>query len=98
MNVAQHAQRILAAWNGADPVSFEKELASALVSCRCGSPRNHLELEQQEVLESVIEKLQADPARRSPQVRATGRLERPSSQSLSAGFALLAHLSDRVAA
>jgi hypothetical protein len=97
MNVAQHAQRILAAWNGADPVSFEKELASALVSCRCGSPRNHLELEQQEVLESVIEKLQADPDRRSPQVRATG-FERSSSQSLSAGFALLAHLSDRVAA
>jgi hypothetical protein len=89
MNVAQHAERILAAWNVADPVSFEQELENALSSCR-EAPQDHLECEQREVLESVVERLRGR--------RQLGQPERPSSLGLHAGFALLEHLSQRAAA
>jgi hypothetical protein len=102
MNVAQHAERILAAWNVADPVSFEQELENALSSCRGETPLDHLEYEQQEVLESVIERLRADAAlsasARGFRRRDKEKRELPSSQGLNAGFALLEHLSQRAAA
>ena len=88
MNVAQHAEQILAAWKRADAVSFEAELDDAMHSCQRPTPANHLELEKLEVLESVVERL---------------RLIRPqqgscSPQSLNAGFTLLEHLRHRAAA
>jgi hypothetical protein len=113
MNVAQHAGKILAAWNTADPVTFELELESALHSCNRAAPVEPLEYEQQEVLQSVIERLQlmgAPGGRRrhaySPANAAAlaGRPEPPPqdmpavSGSLHAGFALLEHLSQRVTA
>jgi hypothetical protein len=90
MSIAQHAQRILAAWNVANPEQFGMELESALHSCQRKASKNIMEIEQQELLESVVERLR-DGSARSP--------AKPSSaQSLSAGFALLRHLSHRVAA
>lgn len=92
MSIAQHAERILAAWNVADPEKFETELESALHCCQKIPCTNFLEIEQQELLESVVERLRGghqslgDTARQS------------SAQSLSAGFALLQHLSHHTAA
>ncbi|HMF77670.1 MAG TPA: hypothetical protein VK604_18585 [Bryobacteraceae bacterium] len=88
MNVAQHAKNILAAWSGADPVSFELELESALHCCRGAAPVGRLEYEQQEVLQSVVERLRS--------VGAPG--SKSGAQEVHAGFALLAHLSQRAAA
>jgi hypothetical protein len=59
MNVAQHADKILAAWNVADPAGFEFELDNALDCCRRATPVGNLELERQEVLESVVERLRS---------------------------------------
>ena len=106
MNVAQHAGKILAAWNMADPVTFELELANALHSCSRTAPVGRLEYEQQEVLQSVIERLQSmgAPGDRGRQehlrvnAAASGRSESASPdipgafRSLHAGFALLEHL------
>jgi hypothetical protein len=90
MSIAQHAERILAAWNVADPEQFETELENALHCCQRAS-NNVFEMEQLELLESVIEQIRsgksaADSGRKS------------SAQALGAGFALLQHLSHRVAA
>jgi hypothetical protein len=113
MNVAQHAGKILAAWNTADPVTFELELENALHSCSRAAPVERLEYEQQEVLQSVIERLQLMGApggrRRSGHagVKGAAIAERPElepadmpagSGSLHAGFALLEHLSQRAGA
>jgi hypothetical protein len=100
MNVAQHAGRILAAWNVADPAGFEQELENALCSCRRQMPLDHLEYEQREVLESVIERLRAEAGLSGcpADLRALAQRELPSSQGLNAGFALLEHLSQRAAA
>jgi hypothetical protein len=92
MSIAQHAQRILAAWNVADPEKFETELQNALHCCKKKPGSNILEIEQQELLETVVERLrlsgnEAGEARR-----------KSSAQGLSAGFALLQHLSHRAAA
>jgi hypothetical protein len=110
MNVAQHAGKILAAWNTADPVTFELELESALHSCHRAAPVERLEYEQQEVLQSVIERLQSMGApggrRRSGHASVNGAAVagRPEpapadipvvAGSLHAGFALLEHLSQR---
>jgi hypothetical protein len=110
MNVAQHAGKILDAWNTADPVTFELELESALHSCNRAAPVERLESEQQEVLQSVIERLQLMGA---PGVRGghahsnvngaalSGRPEPVAPETpvasggLHAGFALLEHLSQR---
>jgi hypothetical protein len=88
MKAAQHAARILTAWNGADPLGFERELDNAL--CASGSPASTdlfkvdlLEYERREVLSSVVERLR-------------GREKSPC-QSLNAGFVLLEHLSERAA-
>ncbi len=111
MNVAQHAGKILAAWNTADPVTFELELESALHCCRRTAPVERLEYEQQEVLQSVIERLRSlgGPGERhrsgfasvnaSPKTLEPAAWDLPSaSGSLHAGFALLEHLSQRAAA
>jgi hypothetical protein len=112
MNVAQHAGKILAAWNMADPVTFELEMESALHSCRRAAPVGRLEYEQQEVLQSVIERLRSIGAPEGGQPHAhlsenaavSGRLESTpldlpaGSRSLHAGFALLEHLSQRATA
>lgn len=58
MNVAQHAEQILAAWKRADPTSFEQELNEAMRSCQRAEPVNYFESEQREVLVSVVERLQ----------------------------------------
>lgn len=90
MSIAQHAERILAAWNVADPERFETELESALDCCHRKASTNILEIEQQELLESVVERLRSD--------KELGNSHRKSSaQQLSAGFALLQHLSHRPA-
>lgn len=112
MNVAQHAGKILAAWNMADPVTFELELESALHSCRRATPVGQLEYEQQEVLQSVIERLRSIsvPGDRNQPVHfnvnttasrtsSSAPLDMPAaSRSLHAGFALLEHLSQRAVA
>jgi hypothetical protein len=92
MNVAQHAEQILAAWKRADAVSFEAELTHAMHSCQRATPANHLESEQREVLESVVERLRL--------IRPQRGIATPncSAQSLNAGFTLLEHLRQRVAA
>jgi hypothetical protein len=97
MNVAQHAEKILAAWTLADPVGFEQELDSAMRSCQRERPANYLECEQREVLESVVERLRSihGPNRQTP---STVRNRTFSPQSLNAGFALLEHLRQRAAA
>ena len=105
MNAAQHAARILAAWSVADPESFERELDSALHSCREETPADHLAGEQQELLESVVEKLRAmrRPARQNSvkglRDFAQARKDTaPAAQGLLAGLALLEHLRQRTAA
>jgi hypothetical protein len=92
MNVAQHAEQILAAWKRADAISFEAELDHAMHSCQRANPANHLESEQREVLESVVERLRLIRPQRGI---ATANC---SPQSLNAGFTLLEHLRQRVAA
>lgn len=92
MSSAQHAERILAAWNVADPERFETELENALHCCQRKVSTNFLEIEQQELLESVVERL-----RGANQVAGTSK-RISSSQGLSAGFALLQHLSHSAAA
>jgi hypothetical protein len=92
MSIAQHAERILAAWNVADPEKFESELENALHCCRKKASSNVMEMEQQELLESVVLRLRADKNNdKAPR-------KRSSAQGLSAGFVLLQHLSHRVAA
>jgi|GEM_PF-3138736 len=92
MSIAQHAERILAAWTVADPEKFENELESALHCCQKRASDNIFEMEQQELLESVVERLRGDRL-------TAGRTKKKSSaHSLSAGFALLQHLSHRAAA
>jgi hypothetical protein len=94
MKAAQHAARILTAWNGADPLGFERELDHALCASRAAAPADLLEMdllevdlleyERREVLASIVERLR-------------GREKSPACQSLNAGFALLEHLSERAA-
>ncbi len=93
MNVAQHAEQILAAWKRADAISFEEELNLALHSCQRATPENYLESEQREVLESVVERLRLI----RPQ-RGSANAAQCSPQSLNAGFTLLEHLCQRAAA
>ncbi len=94
MNVAQHAEQILAAWKRADSESFEQELDNAMSSCLKATPaKNHLETEQREVLESVVARLQLI----RPQRRGIVALE-PTPQGIHAGFTLLEHLRQRAAA
>jgi hypothetical protein len=95
MNVAQHAQQILAAWKRADAVSFEQELNYAMLSCQRATPANHLESENREVLESVVERLRLIRPQNDTAVAAVGHC---SPQSLNAGFTLLEHLRQRAAA
>jgi hypothetical protein len=92
MSIAQHAQRILAAWNVADPEKFETELESALHCCQRKSGRNILEIEQQELLESVVLRLRAGSQNRE------NEKPKSSAHGLSAGFQLLQHLSHGAAA
>jgi hypothetical protein len=89
MSIPQHAKQILAAWNVADPQKFETELEDALHSCQRKTSTNIFEAEQMELLESVVEGLQSGKWS-SAQVS--------SAQGLSAGFALLQHMSHRAAA
>jgi hypothetical protein len=63
MKVAQHAERILTAWNLADPTRFRRELQSAISFVGKEAPADHLEYEQREVLESVVERLSAANSR-----------------------------------
>jgi hypothetical protein len=95
MNVAKHAEQILAAWKRADAVSFEEELNHAMHSCQRATPANYLESEQREVLESVVERLRLIRSQRSDTATAAGPY---SPQSLNAGFTLLEHLCQRAAA
>jgi len=96
MNVAQHAEQILAAWKRADAASFEEKLNDAMRCCQGGAPANYFESEQREVLASVVERLQLiRPYRGAPK-----KVEEDccSPQSLHAGFSLLEHLRQRAAA
>ena len=78
----QHAERILAACQLANPNRFETELENAWNACRTEVPSSGLEWEQQELLETIVENLRgrsmaqcaSNPAR------------------LDAEFALLKHL------
>lgn len=93
MNVAQHADQILAAWKRADATSFEHELNDAMRSCQRAEPANYFESEQREVLVSVVERLR----QMRPQ-RTTSASDCCTPQSLHAGFSLLEHLRQRAAA
>jgi hypothetical protein len=87
MNAAQHAARILTAWNGADPLGFERELDHAASVSAAPADLlkvDLLEYERREVLNSVVERLR-------------GREKSRACQSLNAGFVLLEHLSERAA-
>jgi len=79
MGAAQHADRILAAWDRANDGGFRTELENALVSCRNEVAATGLEHEQRELLESVAQQLQS----------------RCSTRRLEAGVALLRHLRTR---
>ena len=96
MNVAQHAEQILAAWKRADPTSFEAELNEAMLCCRRAEPVNCFESEQREVLASVVERLQLIRPQRTPS--GSPQDNQCSPQSLHAGFSLLEHLRQRAAA
>jgi hypothetical protein len=93
MNASQHAEQILAAWKRADTERFGQELDKAMSSCQRAKPANHLESEQREVLESVVARLQLI----HPQRRGLDAAE-PTPQGIHAGFTLLEHLKQRVAA
>ena len=84
MNVAQHAAKILTAWNGADPLGFERALAGVLDTTAGSPPADLLEYERREVLTSIVERLR-------------GREISGDYQRLNAGFILLEHLSERSA-
>lgn len=94
MNVAQHAEQILAAWKRADATSFEEKLNDAMRCCKHAEPANYFESEQREVLASVVERLQLIRPHRNSGAQA----EECSPQSLRAGFSLLEHLRQRAAA
>jgi hypothetical protein len=94
MNVAQHAEQILAAWKRADATSFEEKLNDAMRCCHNAEPANYFESEQREVLASVVERLQLI----RPQRNAGAQVAECSPQSLRAGFSLLEHLRQRAAA
>ncbi len=96
MNVAQHAEQILAAWKRADATSFEYELNDAMRCCQRAEPANYFESEQREVLASVVERLQLIRPQRGGSSRTVA--DQCSPQSLHAGFSLLEHLRQRVAA
>ncbi len=99
MCVAHHAEKILAAWNVADPAGFEFELENAWSSCQQTVPANYLEVEQRELLESVVEQLRSVTTARQT-VASNARTDDAlgAAQSLNAGFALLQHLKQRAAA
>ena len=78
----QHAERILEACQLANPNRFESELENAWHSCRTQVPTSGLEWEQQELLETIVEKL-----RGMSLAQCAGR---PS--QVDAEFALLKHL------
>jgi hypothetical protein len=84
LKAAQHAARILTAWNGADPLGFERALDSVLDAPASPAPVDLLEYERREVLASIVERLR-------------GRENARVYQSLNAGFTLLEHLSERAA-
>jgi hypothetical protein len=84
LKAAQHAARILTAWNGADPLGFERALDSVLDAPASPAPVDLLEYERREVLASIVERLR-------------GRESSRAHQSLNAGFTLLEHLSERAA-
>jgi len=84
MNVAQHAAKILTAWNGADPLGFERALAGVFDMPTNSAPMDLLEYERREVLTSIVERLRR-------------REISNDCQRLNAGFVLLEHLSERAA-
>jgi hypothetical protein len=90
MNVAQHAEQILAAWKRADPTSFEQELNDAMRCCERAEPANYFESEQREVLVSVVERLRLIRSQQSGNYAAAEECCSP--QTLHAGFSLLEHL------
>jgi hypothetical protein len=96
MNVAQHAEQILAAWKRADPARFEHELDDAMSCCQRAEPVNYFESEQREVLASVVERLRLIRPQRSGASIAPGEGCTP--QAMHAGFRLLEHLRQRAAA
>jgi hypothetical protein len=101
MSISQHAERILAAWNVADCERFEKELEAALSSCRNKAFADYMEMEQQELLETVVERLRLIRSAQQWNPAADKNLnkkKKQSAQGLDAGFALLQHLSHRAAA
>lgn len=83
MKAAQHAAKILTAWNGADPLGFERALDSVF-DTPASAPVDLLEYERREVLTSIVERLRR-------------REKTPACQRLNAGFVLLEHLSERAA-
>ena len=86
MTASQHAERILNAWQLVNPGNFKAELEYALTCCRTQAAASILELEQQQVLQSVAECLRkAVEAGSAP-------------QSFDVGFSLLRHLRDRMSA
>jgi hypothetical protein len=84
MKASQHAARILTAWNGADPLGFERALAGVADVPASQPAIDLLEYERREVLSSVVERLR-------------GLEKSTACQRLNAGFALLEHLSERAA-
>jgi hypothetical protein len=93
MNVAQHAEQILAAWKRADATSFAEKLDDAMLSCQRAEPVNYCESEQREVLLSVVERLRLMRPQRNGAPQAGQDYCSP--QSLHAGFSLLEHLRQR---
>ena len=87
MNVAQHAEQILAAWKRADAVSFEEELNAAMRSCERAEPVNYFESEKREVLASVVERLQLIRPPQSGVSKASAEPCSPQSPGHPAGWA-----------
>jgi hypothetical protein len=84
MSAAQHAGRILEAWQMADRSRIEAELETAWLLCKTQVPASRLESENRELLESIVEHLRGLPP-----------TEAIPPQCLEADFALLCHLRTR---
>ncbi len=58
MSIAQHAEKILEAWEIENLSDFNAALDEALVACSAHSPASPLEAEREEMLESIIEHIE----------------------------------------
>ena len=91
MSISQHAEQILIAWQDANPEQFNSELEKASKCCARQTGASIFETEQKELLESIVQSLKH---------RQKNLYSHPPAElhGLTAGFTLLQHLRQSVAA